>query len=468
LRFWLTGLIIFFVVFVWVPVEWGAHNSCFNNYDLGIYGQAISLIGFSHLNPWLSTRDVFLFGDHFDPILILAAPLRRIWHPSLVMIRIEMLSLLLAAASPLWLYRRRLISWPISLLSGALILLGPLTLDAAFFPAHPGTWSLAPLSWMMAFMVAHDWRKAFGAMLIAFLCKEEYPAATMILAGVLWWQGQTRIAVWIAVMSGLWLIGVFFVRPAFMDSATMYTDAVSSGGGLSLLFEWDGLGVIFKRLLLVILPAGWLLMWMTREGKRPRSIDVRIFGAIAAMFFVMIAVRLLGGYWGNHRSAPLSIFMSYFVIVVARDYAPSKRALAAMSFMAAVLILPGLETGSRLYRGRDLKRHCPGDPKRLAAISEAETLIRTLHDGPVLAAGNLVPRLADLPGIAQIGATKSDQFRYFLTETYAMRNPWPLSVTAYDQIENTWRSSTNSRVLLDNQWILLIRNEAYHPVGGVR
>ena len=457
MRLLLIALICYFTAFVWVPVEWGYLASCFNNYDLGIYGQAISLLDFDRLNPWLSTREVFVFGDHFDPILLLAAPLRQFWSPSLVMIRMEMVSLLIAAAAPVWLCARGLVSRPMAVLASAMMLLGPMTLDAAFYPAHPGTWSLAPLSWMMAFMFAGYWRGVFIAMILTFLCKEEYPAATLMLGGVLWWQGHRLQGLWMAIISGLWLVGVFLVRPLYLGSASMYADAVSSGSGLAMLGHWDEFVPLLKRLLCLMVPA----LWMWFAAGRSRHVALHFLFGISAMLAAMIGVRLLGGYWGHHRSAPLSIFAAYLVIAIAADYVPTKRAAAGIWMMAAILILPGLEPGTRLYRGRDFKRHCPHDPQRLTAINDAELMIRAGGDGPVLAQGNLVPRLVDLPGTSQVGATKASSFRYFLSETHAYRNPWPLTVEAYSQIEQTWRSNPHSRVLLDTPWILLIRNEAY-------
>ena len=454
----LTAIIFaIFLLVVWIPVERAWVYSCFNNYDLGIYAQAISLLGWGNLNPWLSTRDIHLFNDHFDPVLFLAAPLRNVWHPSLVMIRVEMICLLLAAAPPLWLAARGLISKPIGFFSCALILLGPMTLDAAFYPAHPGTWSLAPLSWMLAFLFSGFWRRTFVAMILAFLCKEEYPAATLLLGLALLFQGHRREGLWISMVSGLWLLGVFVVRPFVIGPSGMYSDAVSSGGGLALLLEIETLGPILKRLLFVLLPAS--VIWFAMGRRRPDQ--WRFVELILTMIFVMVAVRLLGGYWGNHRSAPLSVMAAYLGIGMAGTWRPTKHAKISLGLTAVLLILPGIETGTRLLRGRDFKKHCPNEPSRLAAISVAENMIRANPDGPVLAEGNLLPRLVDLPGIAQIGATKSLDFKYFLTEKYTARNPWPLSEDSYRSEEQRWRTKPNTHVLIDNDWILLIRHDAY-------
>jgi uncharacterized membrane protein len=451
-----------FVVLVWLPVEYAYVHSCFNNYDLGIYGQAISLLSLNRPNPWLSTRDVFLFGDHFDPILFLAVPLRNVWHPSLVMIRVEMMSLLVAAAAPLWLCTKGLISRFIALFASAIILFSPLTLDAAYYPAHPGTWSLAPLSWLLAFLFASQWQGVWWAMIFTFLCKEEYPAATLFWGVILWIQGFRRQGFFITLVSALWCTAVFVVRPMILGSANMYADAVSSGSGLSLLSDGSGWESIAKRMVAVFGPAAFL--WFV--SGRSRAISRQVMTAILAFMAVMIMVRLLGGYWGNHRSAPLSIFAAFGVIAVARHYAPIGRwNILRVGIMAAALLLPGLELGTRLYRKRDFKRHCQSNPQRIADIMEAETLIRTRTDGPILAGGNLVPRLVDLPDVAQIGATKSTNFRYFLTETHSLRNPWPLSAEAYTRVEQAWRSSPESRVVLETPWVLLIRNEMYEPAG---
>lgn len=446
-----------FVMFVWLPVEFGWIDSCFNNYDLGIYGQAISLLSLNNLNPWLSTRDIHLFNDHFDPILFFATFLTQWWHPALVMIRVEMIALLIASAAPLWLAKKSLISNPIAIFAALLIGFGPMTLDAAFYPAHPGTWSLAPLSWMLAFIFAGHWRSAISAMIVTLLCKEEYPAATMMMGTVLMIIGPRTKGWWIALISALWLLGVFVARPLLMGSSQMYTDAVSSGNGLNLLLSIETIAPVLTRIFYVFAPVLLILFLSTGNRHIDRKFDRKFVMIVLSLAFVMIAVRLLGGYWGNHRSAPLSVMSAFLVIGVGGLWTPSKRALVALSILGALLVLPGLEPGSRYLRGRDFKKHCPGIPERLAAISQAESIMRNTSDGPIMAGGNLVPRLADLPGISQIGATKNNDFRYFLTEKHPMRNTWPLSKGDYQAIEDYWRTKPSAQVLMDDDWILLIR-----------
>ena len=99
-----------FLLLVWLPVESALNAYCFNNYDLGIYAQALKLISFENINPYLSTRDVRIFNDHFDPVLLIFAPFAELVPPALLAIRVEMVCVFIASLAPFWLAKNGEIS----------------------------------------------------------------------------------------------------------------------------------------------------------------------------------------------------------------------------------------------------------------------------------------------------------------------------------------------------------------------
>ncbi|MFN7684635.1 MAG: hypothetical protein ACK5QT_04395 [Oligoflexia bacterium] len=106
-----------FAILVATPVLLNWLRFCYNNFDLGIYSQALANISFADLNPWLSVRQIRIFNDHFDPVLVFFAPFARLIEPSLAAILIE-LAFVLATGFVLW---RR------SRVTAILMLFGPAT-----------------------------------------------------------------------------------------------------------------------------------------------------------------------------------------------------------------------------------------------------------------------------------------------------------------------------------------------------
>ena len=107
-RGWLVpGLLAVFTVFaglVVAPVWLRAARYCYSNYDFGIYVQALARLSPSDLNPWLSGRQIHIFNDHFDPVLLLVQPLADVLPPFQAGLLAEALLGLLAVGPALWLH----------------------------------------------------------------------------------------------------------------------------------------------------------------------------------------------------------------------------------------------------------------------------------------------------------------------------------------------------------------------------
>jgi hypothetical protein len=438
-----------FIFLVWMPVEAAWQSFCFNNYDLGIYSQAIKLLSFSDSNPWLSTRDVFLFNDHFDPILFLLVPLKGLLPPGLLAIRMEMLALLAAACSPLWLWKKGLLSKELSWTCAGMILFGPMTLDAAFYPAHPGTWSLAPLSWMFAFLMSGNFGWSLLMFVFTLACKEEYPFVGMAVGLILWFKGNKRSGSAFLGVSFIWAFIVFVIRPRVMGPSSMYTDAVSGLQGLSMLLAGEGSGILFQRLMELSLPI--LVMFYAA-----RKFNLKWFTVPVAVLLILFAVRLAGGFWGNHRSAPLSVAATFVIAFAWRNLPITRMRMTIFILIMAVLSFPSLELGTRMWRGKAFKKHCPSDAVRLSEINESLKILRDRGLGAVLAQGNLIPPAVDLKGIAHLGATRGEKFRFLWTEKRSTRNTWPLSPEEFSSIEAKWRHDQDVKILIDGTEILLL------------
>src|SRR6266508_1911502 len=101
-------------------------------YDLGIFDQAVWLLGHGHA-PFSTIRGRDLFADHFQPALALLAPLGALGVTPAALLVLQ--ALLLAAAAPVLylLARARGASEGLALAVGVLWLASPLTQWANLF-----------------------------------------------------------------------------------------------------------------------------------------------------------------------------------------------------------------------------------------------------------------------------------------------------------------------------------------------
>jgi hypothetical protein len=446
-----------FTFFIWIPVERAHAAFCFNNYDLGIYGQALMLLSLENLNPYLSTRDIRLFNDHFDPVLFLFAPLTKLVEPSLLAIRVEMMAIILASTAPIWLWWNRHISKVQMLAVFFVILFSPMSLMAAFYPSHPGTWALAPLAWLLASIYSKRDRLAITMLVLLLLCKEEFPIVGGLLGGILILQNRKRVGFWIFLISVVWSSAVFLLRPIFLGKSDYYTSAMLAATGITGVGTTTWLFPLSEVLLWIFIPVFVLRARKNFSFNSLRS-DSWLLVCLA-LISLLIAIRIIGGYWGNHRAAPLAV-LAGFMLIGANDQMSeslrSRRLLFCVSVLA--IALPYLELGSRAWMDKPFKKHCPPSPGRIEALNEVVSYLSSVGATRVLAGGNIVPHLVHLPGVAQIGATKARDFRFFVVEKAENRNTWPISSGEMKRIESEWRERPGVSVLRDDQYVVLFEN----------
>ncbi len=142
-------IVIILVFFSLLPL---IHNSialfynCLNVYDFGIYQQAIyEIANWNNLNPYLTLRNIFVFFEHFDPIIFLATPF--IWisnfNPiSLIIIEwvcfLFLLIFTLIKLTPTKELKEILFALFVIIFSRSI-------LSGMNYPIHPTTWAIVPL-----------------------------------------------------------------------------------------------------------------------------------------------------------------------------------------------------------------------------------------------------------------------------------------------------------------------------------
>jgi hypothetical protein len=382
---WLATWSLAQVLLVGAPTFLRAQRFCFSNFDLGIYSQALAHLSWRTPNPWLSGRQLFLFNDHLDPVLALVAPFTRLAPAVQVGLVAESLFMVLALLPLLVLARAGRLSRRAWWLLGSLQALHVGVTHALGFPFHPTTWAALPMAALGAALLLerHGWALAWLVVLLT--CKEEFPFVGLALGAGLLVAGPRRLGAAMLVTSGLWLLGVYGVRPYVLGPVMAYA-AQPFDPNVSRLSPKALQG--FGDLVVALVPVS---VWLgVQRAPAPRA------WLLALPLAPLLGIRFLSAAWGDHYGA---VVTSCAVMVLAALLAGREvpRWLLAVT---VALVLVGNERPLRALWAdlrADVASQSPGCatmPGRVEAVRSALELARALP-GPLLVGGNLLPWLAE-------------------------------------------------------------------------
>ena len=455
--FKLTAVVMLFVVSVATPVLLASKFHCYTYYDLGIYAQALARLQWHDLNPWISGRQLRIFSDHFDPILLLAWPLRGLLGPTVAGLCAEVLALLFALVPLVGLWRRGLLDSRALLWAACMLLFGIGTTTAFHFPFHPTTWAVAPCMLLMVALArgpGHG-RSVCVALLLLFACKEEFPFVGCALGALLWAQRRRRLGGAVVALSMAWLFGVFVLRPWLWGAGHNY--AAHTLQGLQEA-PWDYVAQrLFKRkmwsrigsLCVVFVPVA---VWLRRER-------IAVQGGLLAMWAPTVALRFLWMGWHHHYNAVLGA-----AAVGALLPSLIGRRLPRWVLLSTLALLVSVNSNTLRFAAEMLTRHsthfapwCPGTPERLESIAAGVAFLSTHTEGRALLGQNLAPALANRPEIYMLEGPQPASMRpydYVFVEHPPHGAPYP----PWDRtrvLVDGWRAE--GEVLLDNDHVFLAR-----------
>jgi uncharacterized membrane protein len=182
-------------------------------FDLGIYDQGTWLLSRFHA-PFVTVRGLNLFGDHASYILILVAPLYRLWDDPRLLLLLQVFAL----AVPAWVVYRlgaKHLRNPAAGLAVALAYLAyPAMQWALTWQFHPETLAAAFLALAALAADGHRNRQLAVWLGLALLCREDVGLAVAGFGGLLMLTGQ-RVTGRRVLIAGLfwWLFATFLFIP---------------------------------------------------------------------------------------------------------------------------------------------------------------------------------------------------------------------------------------------------------------
>ena len=432
----------------------------FNNFDLGIYSRALYLLSWDNLNPWLTNRETKIFNDHFDPVILLAAPWVKLGDPARVAIVIEAVVVLATPLSVVWLYRRRAIDAGVAAAAILYLLLNRGTISAVEFPVHPTTWAMLPMSWLGAALMLDRRAQMLAALTLLFACKEEFAFVGVMLTAFLLWRREWRFAAIVGAWSSIWLLVSLVLRPYWLGEvqhhvANRFVDLSDPAAGLS-----QAAGEVnWQRLFHLVLPLAPLAGWLLYRRQLPNRM-------LWLLPLPLVMIRFLADAWTAHYMAP--VVPLWLLGVLPRKNEPVETSnrerllqIAMVSATAALLMI--VDWGS-LGRAIALRTQpaaiawAPRDPARLASIARARSYLLQHAEGKALVQSNLIPRLVERPELYQVAGShdpSEHEFRYVFVEQPPHGDYWPASREDYERLLAEWRSSPEMRVIIDDGQVFL-------------
>lgn len=123
---------------------------CQKNYDFGIFVEVIRENAKGEINPWLNTRQIYQFSDHWTVIMSLISPFAKIFSAHHVALWGEMLCYFLSGIVLIVLALRKRVDpgWMGLLL--VFLFLNRDLYETAYFPIHESAMAIFPLMWFGA------------------------------------------------------------------------------------------------------------------------------------------------------------------------------------------------------------------------------------------------------------------------------------------------------------------------------
>lgn len=199
-------------------------------FDLGIFDQGIWLL--SRLkDPFITVRGLHLFGDHLSFMLVLLAPLYKIWADVRLLLVLQTIALALGAVPVYLLAKDRLRHGVLALALAASYLLYPALqwLNRDHF--HPETIATPALLFAFYFVMRRRYGLFAVAALIALLAKEDIALILMLMGVYIAVTNNRAVGLATTLASLAWfLIGIKFILPMFNQEGFFYIRNYSNLG----------------------------------------------------------------------------------------------------------------------------------------------------------------------------------------------------------------------------------------------
>jgi uncharacterized membrane protein len=389
------GLVVAVFVGVFVAQTWSLHRH-FGTYgfDVGIYDQGTWLL--SRLRaPFVTVRGLNLFGQHASYILILVAPLYRLWADPRLLLLLQAIAL----AVPAWVVYRlgtRHLGNPAAGLAVAVAYLAfPAMQWALTWQFHPEALAAAFLA--LAALAADDRRHRLMAVWLglALLCREDVGLVVAGFGGLLMLTGQRSVGRRVLI-AGLiwWVLATFLFIPWANGRQTKLFEVNYGVTGVGPIAVLRALPSMTGRALATALSnqgLGYLLLLLVPLLGLPLLAPKALLPVAPALFLNLAAIPPEQHQIRYQYVATSAPFLAIAAVAGLRVVASRRRALLApllVALVAAALVMDQRFGPAPWSHDKIVAAASPADQARRKALAMIPA------DAPVSAQFNLVPQLS--------------------------------------------------------------------------
>ena len=449
---------IAFLSLVTVHVLTKVYLDCVPYYDLGIYAEGLYKLGWRQFNPDLSARGLRLFNDHFDPILLVAAPVAQLLPYPYGAVVVESVFALLAVVPFFILQRDGVLTARLATLLACATLLNPGVVTAMHYPVHPTTWAMAPWVWLVVALERRRYVTGTVCFALLLACKEEFPFVGLPLALLLLQRDQRRWAYATLALAAAWAAFAFAVRPYVLGQVTTYWTDPASGlhaGAWAFVASRFAASGFPARPFAFVAPLVPLLWWLHRKRA------LRGIWPYLLLVAPPLALRFLCLRWRHHYHAVTVAGLVVALLPACRHREVPRRLLWA-TFVALGLVNFRVAHEAYELAQKDLPTHvfhCVLDSARQTSLAHARASARQ-RAGPAMLVGmTLLPKLADLPNtyVLDRAATTSPvaPCHLVLVEKPPYGGGWPLPAADVEALIARWRAQPTTVVLQNDAYVFV-------------
>lgn len=404
------------------------HN-CIGATDFSIYQQAIYQIAENFdLNPFITIRNVKIFNDHFDPIIIALAPFVRLfnYHPSTLIFAewVSFYGLLVYISlfeNKLCMNKRLILSFILLFEKGVLTALN--------YPIHPTTWSIVPLYFLTRSIVIDNEKQTIGWSVLLIFFKESFCFPVLLLGMTKVFLKKNRLGISLMSVGLLSLIFNFFFRSILLGDLVSYGSDLLKGyiqnpiESFTYLFQ----ELKYKELIKLFLPSFVLFGFVIRKER----LHWKRWLPMAAIVLPLFGIQFLANKFYFHYSAQLVLPLIVFAIfAISSEFKYEKWHIV---FLLA-FVLTGMGRYSKNARSltKVQKEECLLADKNQLAIKEMNSRVRKeIGSSKTILTTAGVPPMLIKPNmqVFQAGyySEKRESFDYLLIQKNQTGNTSPYS-----------------------------------------
>lgn len=463
----LVGLLLVIAPLLHILI--GLNSNCFHLIDYGIYQQAIYEIAAGNSwNPYVTVRDIFIFNEHFDPVIMLAVPF--VWltgyaHWSLGVFEwFWYLGFVIAA----WkLFDPKETKDYLILMSFLFFSRG--VLSAVLFSGHPVTWAILPLLVLTYFLKEdHFWGVFITSLLLCFF-KETFAFGIVGLSGSYLLRRRWKEFGLIFVLGFFFVIFELKLRAILIGKTIGYGNMflgqlISSPIGFFIeLYKSFDFKSLFKLFIPFYLPIFLIVRTHIKKQLTIRewleTFEFRVFCFFLPMFLIHV---IINRFYFHHASKFSVLLIGLVLFSGFSNHLKKQR-----PWLISLVVIGALAGGVSMYTKMSKSifsgkvGSCQVIPRKsalkvkikelIAGMSNHETVYTTGGIGPYILKPNLKLH-------QHVMNKRLEKYDYILLEREKSASIWPLNPEHVSLIIERCRPMA-SEVIMDNELFFFAKGD---------